>query len=295
MNPRPSVSRALAVAILALVLAVACGEPVDRPALRAITQAAGRVHDARTFRMSFSMTMSDVPGAASDSISITGRGAFDYQRQAGRMTMDMGPALGNLAPPGSARADVVIDGLVMYMRMPFLTRLIPGGRPWLELDLEELGRQAGVDIAALSQLGQSDPTHYLTFLSGASEDVREVGAQSIDGVATTHYHAELDLRKALEQAPAAVRERAQATIEQLEDVLVDDTIPVDVWIDRQGLPRRMLFAYGVKVPESDDTFDIRYSAQISDYGGHIRIKRPPESQVTDFMQLLQQAGADLSP
>src|SRR5919106_2928560 len=169
MNRWLRASRALALVLLVPVLGSACGEPVDESALRAVSRAAAEVQDAETFRMSFSMTMSGIPNAPSGSITIAGRGAFDYRRQAGRMTMDMGSALGSLAPPGSARVDVIFDGLVMYMRMPFLTRLIPGGRPWIELDLEEVGRQAGVDFAALSQLGQSDPTQYLTFLSGASE------------------------------------------------------------------------------------------------------------------------------
>jgi hypothetical protein len=291
MKTRLRASRALAAVLVVFVLGIACGEPVDQSAVRAITQAAAEVQDAETFRMSFSMTMSGIPNAPSGSITIGGKGAFDYRRQVGRMTMDMGSALGSLAPPGSTRVDVIMDGLVMYMRMPFLTRLIPGGRPWLALDLEEIGRQAGIDIAALSQFGQSDPTQYLTYLSGASEDVREVGRQSIGGVATTQYHAELDLRKALEQAPAAVRERARASVEQLDELLADDTMPVDVWIDRRGLPRRMSVAYEVKVPDSDDTFDVRYSLEIGDYGTRVRVKPPPESQVTDFAQLLQQAGA----
>jgi hypothetical protein len=295
MNRRLRASRALAAVLLVPVLLIACGEPVDRSALRAVSRAAAEVRDAETFRMSFSMTMSGIPNAPSGSITIAGKGAFDYRRQAGRMTMDMGSALGNLAPPGSARVDVVFEGLVMYMRMPFLTRLIPGGRPWLKLDLEEAGRQAGVDLAALSQVGQSDPTQYLTYLSGASDDVREVGRQSIDGVPTTHYHAEIDLGKVLEQAPASVRERAQASIEQLQDMLADDTMPVDVWIDRRGLPRRMSSSYEMKVPDSEDTFDIRYSVEIGDYGIRVRVKPPPASQVTDLGQLMQQAGGGLSP
>jgi hypothetical protein len=291
MKRRLRASRALALALLVPVLAVACGKPVDESALRAVSRAAAEVQDAETFRMSFSMTMSGIPDAPSGSITMSGRGAFDYRRQAGRMTMDMGSMLGSLAPPGSTRVDVIVDGLVMYMRMPFLTRLIPGGRPWLELDLEEAGRQAGVDLAALSQVGQSDPTQYLTYLSGASEDVREVNRQPIDGVATTHYHAELDLGWVLEQAPAAVRERAQASIEQLQEMLADDTMPVDVWIDGRGLPRRMSTSYEMKVPDSEDTFDVRYSMEIGDYGTRVRVKRPPASQVTDLIQLLQQAGA----
>jgi hypothetical protein len=291
MNRGLRASRALAAVLLVPVLAIACGEPVDESALKAVTQAAAEVQDAETFRMSFSMTMSGIPNAPSGSITIAGRGAFDYRRQAGRMTMDMGSMLGSLAPPGSARVDVILDGFVMYMRMPFLTRLIPGGRPWIKMDLEEVGRQAGVDLAALSQVGQSDPTQYLTYLSGASEDVREVGRQSIGGVATTHYHAELDLGKAIEQAPAAVRERARASIEQVEDMLVDGTMPVDVWIDWRGLPRRMSSSYEMKVPDSEETLDVRYSLEISDYGTRVRVKPPPESQVTDLVQLLQQAGA----
>src|SRR5918996_4151943 len=171
MNRWLRASRALALVLLVPVLGSACGEPVDESALRAVSRAAAEVQDAATFRMSFSMTMSGLPDAPSGSITFAGTGAFDYRRQAGRMTMDMGSMLGSLAPPGSTRVDMIIDGLVMYMRMPFLTRLIPGGKPWLELDLEGAGRQAGVDLAALSQGGQSDPTQYLTYLSGASDDV----------------------------------------------------------------------------------------------------------------------------
>jgi hypothetical protein len=295
MNIRPPARRALVVGLLASVLSVACGDPVDRAALRAVSGAAAEVQDARTFRMSFSMTMSDVPGTTSGSIAITGRGAFDYRRQAGRMTMDMGSALGNLAPPGSARVDVVFEGLVMYMRMPFLTRLIPGGKPWLKMDLETIGRQAGVDFAALSQMGQSDPTQYLNYLAGASDDVREVGKQTIGGVQTTQYHAELDLQNVLEQVPAEIRDKARASIEALEEALAEDAMPVDVWIDRRGLPRRMSLTYEMKAPESEDTFDIRYSAEISDYGTRVRIKPPPQSLVTDLGQLMQQAGGGLSP
>ena len=297
MNRRLRASRALAAVLLVPVFGIACGEPVDQSALKAVTQAAAEVQDAKTFRMSFSMTMSGIPNAPPGSITIAGKGAFDYRRQAGRMTMDMGSMLGSLAPPGSTRVDLILDGFVMYMRMPFLTRLIPGGRPWIKMDLEEVGRQTGVDLAALSQVGQSDPTQYLTYLSGASEDVREVGRQSNCGSdmrqigMTTHYHAELDLGKAIEQAPAAVRERARASIEQVEDMLVDGTMPVEVWIDRRGLPRRMSSSYEMKVPDSEDTLDVRYSLEMGDYGTRVRVKPPPESQFTDLAQLLQQAGA----
>jgi hypothetical protein len=282
--------RALIAGALALVLAVACGDPVDQSALRAVSGAAAEVQDAGTFRMRFSMTMRDVPGAPSGSISMTGRGAFDYERQTGRMTMDMGSMLGNLAPPGSGRVDMILEGLVIYMRMPFLTRMIPGGKPWLKMDLESIGREAGIDLAALSQMGQSDPTQYLTYLSGASENVREVGEQRIRGVRTTHYHAEVDLQTVLEQAPPEIRDKARASVEMLEEMLADDTMPVDVWIDRRGLPRRMSSSYEMKVPESEETTEVTYSMELSAYGTKVRVKAPPASLVTDLGQLLQQAG-----
>jgi hypothetical protein len=291
MNRRLRASRALAAVLLVPVLASACGEPVDESALRAVSRAAAEVQDAETFRMRFSMIMRDVPGATSGSISITGKGAFDYRRQAGRMTMDMGSMLGNLAPPGSGRVDVILEGLVMYMRMPFLTRMIPGGKPWLKMDLETIGREAGIDVAALSQMGQSDPTQYLNYLTGASENVREVGEQRIGGVRTTHYHAEVDLQRVLEQAPPEIRDKARASVEMLEEMLADDAMPVDVWIERKGLPRRMSSSYEMKVPESEETFDVLYSMELSAFGTRVRVKSPPPSLVTDLGQLLQQAGA----
>src|ERR671919_726249 len=105
MKRRLRASRALALALLVPVLAVACGKPVDESALRAVSRAAAEVQDAETFRMTFSMTMSGIPDPPPEPITMSGRGAFDYRRQAGRMPMDMGWMLGSPAPPGSTRVD----------------------------------------------------------------------------------------------------------------------------------------------------------------------------------------------
>jgi hypothetical protein len=67
-------------------------------------------------------------------------------------------------------------------------------------------------------------------------------------------------------------------------------MPVDVWIDRKGLPRRMSSSYEMKVPEADEPFDVLYSMELSGYGTKVRVKAPPASLVTDLGQLLQQAG-----
>jgi hypothetical protein len=69
-----------------------------------------------------------------------------------------------------------------------------------------------------------------SFLKAAGQ-VGTVGQQEIRGVATTHYHATVDIaRYAAELAPSdgAKAKREQAMLERMTG---SSTIPMDVWID----------------------------------------------------------------
>jgi hypothetical protein len=56
----------------------------------------------------------------------------------------------------------------------------------------------------------------------------------------------------------------------------------NVWIDKDGLVRRIQFAYGMAA------IHMAMKMDLSDYGAHVTIAAPPSSQVFDMTQLAQQ-------
>jgi hypothetical protein len=83
-------------------------------------------------------------------------------------------------------------------------------------------------------LGQNDPSKMLEYLR-ATSDVEEKGEDTIRGVATTKYHARIQLDKVAERLSP---EAAQA-LERMTKTLGAKEIPLDVWVDDGGLVRRM--------------------------------------------------------
>jgi hypothetical protein len=128
------------------------------------------------------------------------------------------------------------------------------------------------------QGGTQNPADMLQSLRGAGS-VREVGTQDIDGTPTTHYHAEIDLQKAIDKVPAQYKDVAEKGMK-----LLGSSFPVDVWIDHDGLPRR--FAIDIEMPGSGGS--VTESIDYSDFGAPVNIEAPPADQVqtmSDFQRV----------
>jgi hypothetical protein len=93
-----------------------------------------------------------------------------------------------------------------------------------------------------------------------------VGKESVRGVRTTHFRFEVDPRRAAEA------EGQEAALPQLEAAGVD-TLPLDVWIDDDDLPRRIRMALGAAGA------DIEIDIEFFDYGEPISVEAPPEGSV----------------
>ncbi len=115
--------------------------------------------------------------------------------------------------------DERILGTTIYMRSPAPLQSIPIATPWLKIDLERLDARQGIDFAALMDSGNSDPTQVLTYLDATSRTVVNLGHASTFGVATTHYHADIDLSKAMRvmvsRFPAGQRKAVRSTYRNL--------------------------------------------------------------------------------
>lgn len=251
----------LALCGVALTLAGgACGEKEggSPESLNALTAAAEKATDAGSSAMRMDMTMS-VDG---QDLSMQGEGKFDYDEQLGEMTM----TISGSGLPSSQSIDMIVDDRYLYMKTPAAL----GGGGWQRMDMT-----VAVGSRGANQFGQ-DPTQYLDFLRGAGEDIEEVGTEEIDGVTTTHYKAELSFEAILDHAA----ESGEATDEEIEalrtqlEALGDESMPSEVWIDDDGLPRRMKLAMSVEAGGQSADMDI--TIDLFDYGIEVDVEPPKE-------------------
>jgi hypothetical protein len=165
---------------------------------------------------------------------------------------------------------------------------MPGDKePWVKFDLEKMGQSLGANMGQLAQLGQNDPTQSLEYLKAAGQ-VRRLGNDRIRGVETTHYHAVVDLEKVASQAP----EQVAASVKQLIDMSGTTSVPIDVWIDGQGLLRRMHYSYAMSNQTAGNS-KVALTMDLFDFGVAVDVHPPPAGRVTDLTKLMQHEAAGM--
>ena len=267
-------------ALLALTLAalpLACGGD-DLSPKAAVAEAATKTADAGSARVSFNGEMTGVPGGP---FEIRGEGEFEGQR--GRVTFDMSDFAAASGGAFGSEMEMIMDGLVIYMKFPSeLAAQLPGGKPWLKMDLKEAGKELGIDFEDLMQFQQADPTQSLRYLLGASDDFEEVGSEEVRGVATTHYRGTVDLRKVAELAPEEVR----TTYERVIALAGVTELPFEVWVDEEGLARRMKYEQPLPSGSGGQKSTMALTMEMYDFGVQVDVEPPPSDQVIDMQKLL---------
>ena len=137
-------------------------------------------------------------GAGSEHLSLVGRVAASGQKLAisGSGLFDTNAHVGTLhatlATSGiNAALDEVSKGTALYLKSDLLAAMLPAGKSWIKLDLAKLAKSQGLDASALLS---EDPSQALKQLQSLGS-VTKVGTEQIGGVATTHYHAPIDVSK----------------------------------------------------------------------------------------------------
>lgn len=176
--------------------------------------------------------------------------------------------------------DLRVVGGIMYMRLPILRQLNPlvDGK-WLKIDLAAAARSAGIDPTSLtgSGVGQ-DPTSYLSILGGADQnDVQTVGTETIDGVETVHYHANIDMLAAMDRLAASPLDRQK--LGKLVEQLGLKQMPVDAWADADGRVRKVQMVTAVNGQHA--TMELGFS----DFGVAVAVSAPPAAEVIDAMKM----------
>lgn len=227
---------------------------------------------------------------AGETFNITANGAFTPKSHEATATMNMAlPAsLG-----GQMQMQMVMADGTFYIQLPTaLASKIPGDKQWVSLNLAKLGQAAnlqGLGSLVSSSSTLNNPGEYLDFLRSASSgSVQNLGQETINGVATTHYSGELDYSKLPDAVPAADRQGVQQLVSELEKRAKVPNMPVDVWIDGSNLVRQIKMNLDETV--KGQSVSVAMTEDFTDYGAQPAPTIPAASQTTDLLSLLKSSG-----
>ncbi|MEU6720908.1 LppX_LprAFG lipoprotein [Nonomuraea sp. NPDC046802] len=174
--------------------------------------------------------------------------------------------MGDRSLPGGVRA--VLQGDTVYVKVEALKELVGGTKPWIKVPLKEAGDSGQVD-QYLGQIQQFDLGN-MTKLVTASQDVKSVGNESVNGTDTTHYSGTFPVDVALGQLPADKQEQAKRGLAELKDV------KFDIWVAADGLPRKLAMNGAKEGATLDATLLFK------GFNEQVNIATPPADQVGEL-------------
>lgn len=276
-------ARILSIGLVAALAASGCG------AEESAKKAAGNAKDAldpvaqaaettASQKGGIAMTLRGTVSMAGQKLPMSGSGVQDRAGKKG--TLSVTTQVGGK----SMKIDEIIDGKVIYMHSDLFSQL-PGGKPWMKVDLRQEASKLGIDLDALGgNAATQDPAAMLEYLKGAGTS-KEVGTATVNGTKTTRYHVDVDLRKAAAKSGDA---DASKSVEKLIQMTGASTLPIDVWVDDQHLVRREKIAYSGTEQGQKTSFDL--TIDFTKFGVAVDAKAPPADQVADLNELLKSAG-----
>lgn len=190
---------------------------------------------------------------------------------------------------GVGSIDMLIDDQDVYIRGGVIDRLLrsaKGDPDWLFVDLTS-SHPAVAQFGGLAS-GQNDAALLLYFLFGATGDVRDLGGETIDGVATTHYSLTTDLEAALADAPEDVRAALHRNVSQLETQGVETRLGTDVWVDGEQLIRRIAYVY--RLSEQGGGGEMLTTVSFSGFGEPVELDVPGAAEIVDVTEVRSTAA-----
>jgi len=147
--------------------------------------------------------------------------------------------------------------------------------PEEDVDVEDRRFSLGVPMVS--------PVMSLELLMGAlTGSTKRVGTESVRGVSTTHYKANIAPDNAAREIDD--EDRREGIVRVLQTLGADDEVlPADVWIDKDGLVRRV--SYGLKQQQDRvNSFRTTITTDYFDIGREVKIDVPSDVMRTDDFQ-----------
>jgi len=160
--------------------------------------------------------------------------------------------------------EAVFDGSTLYSREPALTELLGIEQQWIKSGAQDW-RSVNPDDPSMA-----DPATLLGKLQTSSDDVRDLGADLIDGAEARHYAGTFDLAKVV-PATQEVQDELDARAQFDEST----RMPYDTWV-QDGVIRRLILHYGT--PDRSDA-QLVTTVDFYDFGAPVTIDVPAPDQV----------------
>ena len=224
--------------------------------------------DGRTAHLALDMKVTGLGDG--DDVTATGSGGIDFAR--GDMSLSMNVD----TPDGAQQVD---------LRLVAGTAYVNSGDGWTS-----------------EAVGQADPAstpdlrNYLKYLQGVSSNVTVVGHDVLRGAETTHYRGSVDLASA---TPAIKDAKARASLQQALTMFGDIKIPMDVWLDAAGRPRKISMSIDMTAivakfgaPASLKP-QVEISFELFDYGAPVTVVAPTGAKSAATVAQDQKTQSDL--
>jgi hypothetical protein len=179
---------------------------------------------------------------------------------------------------GPPSAELILDGregIVLYMKFSFLKAQLPRGKTWMKADIVEMGKAYGLDLDRMKEAKQSDPGQMLAYLKSAV-GVRKISSDLVRREVTTHYSTIVKAETIVEGVPPD-QQKAMRKFLRLMGI---KTYPVDIWVDRDGLVRKLAIELEYKQPHGEYV-KMKVSEEYYDFGVEANIEAPPAKRVID--------------
>lgn len=230
-------------------------------AVLAIRGAADVTASAKSSRTRTTMTMQ----SADKVVKLTGQGMFDYVRHVGSLTVDAPKGSGIAGP---LREILTPDALYMKNAAPNVPK-----DKWVRLPIGSLAD------GNLVSGGGADPGTSFEILRGVNDDVALVGTEKLGKDNVRHYRGTLDIRKAHDLTPPAVRGPLAAALKTFDGA----PIPFDAWLDDAGRLRKVeeQFAFvtgpakgGAPTGPAGPSAKVLSGAELYDFGVVVDVEVP---------------------
>jgi hypothetical protein len=180
-------------------------------------------------------------------------------------------------PSSDPSMEMIFDGshgLVMYMRSTLFDKLVPTGK-WVKMDLAKLAKKEGVDLGAIMNANQADPSQSLRMLK-ASSNAHVTGYDQIRGVQTTRYAFNIDFKKLAHD---------NKQFKKLTETMGSVSAPAEAWIDAKGRVRRLALTMSLGAAQLGTPMTMSMTEDLYDFGAQANITPPSDDLVVDLSSL----------
>lgn len=251
--------------------------PTPAPTEQADAEESATSDPAAVARLADAVEATIAEGSARFTMSVGGgtegggeqlaEGVEDFETQRRQITFS--------GPQGEL--DAVVDGSETYLRVPFLE-----GASWVRVDFADLG---GGSLGGPVGLPLQDPGGAIELIDGTSGQVRELGEEDAEGVATTRYAVTVDLVAVADQADALAGGDVAAAMAETGA----RELAMNVWVDDDDLIRRVAYtldADPTEVSAGDATFSaggpVTATFAYRDFGTDAEVAVPSDGEVLDI-------------